>query len=177
MATTNHPRLTCSDRMLRYIEELIRCGGVKATAARRAEVPADTAYRWHYIDYFQDEYNRRKEHWLETLRATAMKEAIKGNEVLLKFLLASIDPEQYDSGVRRLIWAKKLGLGVGASHIAAAELAKHEEENKRATVINLVCAMSAEIERNILPGEEALLGADFEDSFAKNTLLGQGARV
>lgn len=98
-------------RQAKYIEAHLACGGIRREAAKAADVPLDSVYRWFNKDPKFIALLREAEHELaQALVLSGTKRALAKSDTLTIFFLKAQYPEVYDDAIRRLAWMKANGI-------------------------------------------------------------------
>lgn len=90
--------------LLAYLET---CGN-RTEAAKIAGVPLPTMYRWFREPEFCERLTKTFQRFEQPLLEEAIKRALAKSDLLLMFLLKSINPERYDEGVRKQKLANRM---------------------------------------------------------------------
>lgn len=94
-----------------FITEYFANGGRKKAAAEKCEIGWTTVKEWFQRDKaFVERVDEFHDTWKDNLRAVALKRASERSDVLLMFMLKSIDPSTYDDNLRKAIYLSKLGI-------------------------------------------------------------------
>lgn len=95
----------------RFIAEYFTNGGRKKAAAEKCEIGWTTVKEWFAKDAaFKSRVDEFHDTWKDNLRAVALRRASEKSDVLLMFMLKSIDPATYDDNLRKAIYLNSLGL-------------------------------------------------------------------
>lgn len=90
------------ESQVRYLQAYMSSGGITKTALRLSMVDRETLDRWKADDpVFQKALRAAELHWVEELRRTAFIRAQAKSDVLLMFLLKSLQPEVFDEDIRK----------------------------------------------------------------------------
>lgn len=85
-----------------FIAEYFVNGGRKKAAADKLGIGWTTVKRWFQTDEaFRERVEDFRDMWRDQLRAVAFKRATEKSDVLLMFLLKSLEPDTYDDAIRR----------------------------------------------------------------------------
>jgi hypothetical protein len=88
-----------------FITEYFANGCRKRAAARTLEIQWSTVKAWFKNDTeFVERVNEFRDMWLEELRAAAFQRAMAKSDMLMMFMLKSLNPEEYDDNIRRDKW-------------------------------------------------------------------------
>lgn len=94
-----------------FIAEYFANGGRKKAAAEKCDIGWTTIKRWFAEDpEFVERVNEFHDTWKENLRAVALRRASEKSDVLLIFMLKSIDPATYDDNLRKAIFLHRMGI-------------------------------------------------------------------
>lgn len=93
------PNLAAQDA---FIAEYFANGGRKKSAGDKLGIGWTTIKTWFANDEkFRERLEEFREMWRDQLRAMAYRRAMEKSDVLLMFLLKSLEPETYDDATRR----------------------------------------------------------------------------
>lgn len=86
----------------KFLKAYTQNGGITRQALKTAGVTRDTLLDWQVNDpEFKKDFEEVQQHWVEELRKTAFLRAQAKSDVLLMFLLKSLQPEVFDDDVRK----------------------------------------------------------------------------
>jgi hypothetical protein len=88
-----------------FIAEYFANGGRKKAACEKLGIGWTTCKDWFVEDpAFVKRVEEFRDFWRENLRAQAIKRGMEKSDVLLMFMLKSLDPETYDDTTRHAKW-------------------------------------------------------------------------
>lgn len=90
-----------TERQDKFIRHYTSSGGITKEALKASGASRDELDQWLLDEKFKKAYRHAQSDWVEELRKAAMLRATAKSDVLLIFLLKSLQPEVFDEDVRK----------------------------------------------------------------------------
>lgn len=95
-------------KQARFLAAYIECGANKMRAAKKANIPERTMFRWFREDQdFRERVSKAFEEFESDLLQVAMERAKGGSDVLIMFLLKAISPSRFCEAGRKQAFESK----------------------------------------------------------------------